>query len=82
MKDGQNITLNLPRALLNQVKRLAAKREVSISALLTQVLNDLVKDDRGYAAARIRLLAAMKNPKNLGTYGRPPCSRDELHERR
>jgi predicted transcriptional regulator len=81
MEKRQNITLNLPRQLLNRVKRLAAEREMSMSALMTEALNDLVKKDRGYAAARALSLAALRSPKNLGTYGRPPCSRDELHER-
>ncbi|MGE3885011.1 MAG: ribbon-helix-helix protein, CopG family [Vicinamibacterales bacterium] len=81
MADTQNVTLSLPRELLKRVKRLAADRDTSISALLSEALADLADEDRRYSAARKRALAAMKSARSLGTGGRRTWTRDELHER-
>ena len=81
MADTQNVTLSLPRQLLKRVRRLAADRETSISALLTEALADLADRDRRYAAARKQALAAMKGARSLGTGGRRSWTRDELHDR-
>lgn len=79
--DVQNITLSLPRALLKQIKRLAADRDTSVSALMTQALRRVAEEDRRYAAAQKRLVQAMRSARSLGTNGRPTWTRDELHER-
>jgi predicted transcriptional regulator len=79
--ERQNVTLSLPRQLLKRVKRLAADRETSVSALMVEALARLATEDRRYAAARKRALAAMKSARSLGTHGRGTWSRDELHER-
>jgi len=79
--DNQNITLSVPRALLKRVKRVAADRDTSVSALMTEALNRLADEDRRYSAARKRALAAMRSSRSLGTQGRRTWARDELHER-
>jgi hypothetical protein len=79
--DNQNITLSLPRKLLKQAKRVAADRETSVSALMTEALTRLADEDRRYSSARKRALAALRSPQSLGTHGRKGWSRDELHER-
>jgi hypothetical protein len=79
--DNQNVTLSLPRALLKRVKRVAADRETSVSALMTAALGRLADEDRRYAAARKRALAALRSPRSLGTQGRRTWSREALHER-
>jgi hypothetical protein len=79
--ETQNITLSLPRALLKRVKRVAADRDTSVSALMAEALRRLADEDRRYAAARKRALAALRLPRSLGTRGRQSWSRDELHER-
>lgn len=79
--DNQNITLSLPRKLLKQAKRVAADRETSVSALMAEALSRLADEDRRYAAARRRSLAALKSARSLGTQGRRNWSRDDLHER-
>jgi len=79
--DNQNITLSLPRKLLKQAKRVAADRDTSVSALMAEALGRLADEDRRYASARRRALAALRSAGSLGTEGRRTWSRDELHER-
>jgi hypothetical protein len=79
--DNQNVTLSLPRDLLRKVKRLAADRETSVSALMAEALAQLADDDRRYSAARRRALKAMASARSLGTRGRASWTRDDLHER-
>jgi predicted transcriptional regulator len=81
VSDNQNITLSLPRALLKRVKRVAADRDTSVSALMTEALDRLADEDRRYSAARKQGLAAMRTARALGTQGRRTWSRDQLHER-
>ena len=78
---NQNITLSLPRALLKRVKRVAADRDTSVSALMAEALDRLADEDRRYTAARRRALAAMKTARSLGTAGQRTWSRDDLHDR-
>lgn len=79
--DSQNITLSVPRELLKRVKRVAADRDTSVSALMAEALNRLADEDRRYSAARKRALAALQSRRSLGTQGQRTWSRDELHER-
>lgn len=67
--------------LLKRVKRLAADRETSISAMMTEALARLADEDRRYESARKRSIAAMRSARSLGTEGRRTWTRDELHER-
>lgn len=79
--ETRNITLSLPAELLRRIKRIAADRETSVSAMLTEALTRLADEDRRYSAARKRSLGAMQSALWLGTGGRRTWSRDELHER-
>lgn len=79
--ETQNITLSVPRELLRQIKRLAADRDTSVSALMTDALARLAVEDRRYAAARRRGLAALDDARSLGTGGRRTWTRDDLHGR-
>ena len=81
VSDNQNVTLSLPRKLLKQVKRVAADRDTSVSALMTAALARLADEDRRYSTARKNALAALRAPRSLGTGGRRSWSRDDLHER-
>ena len=81
MAEVQNVTLRLPRELLKRVKRLAAERDTSISALMAAALARLADEDRRYSTAQRRSLAALRAPLSLGTGGHTSWSRDELHER-
>lgn len=81
MAESQNVTLRMPRALLKRAKRLAADRDTSVSALMTEALAKLADEERRFSAARRRGRTALKASKSLGTHGRRTWSRDELHDR-
>ena len=74
-----NITLKLDKTLLREVKILAAEQQSSISRFLTEKLEEIVRERKGYEAARQRAVTRMRNARDLGFT--PPASRDELHER-
>jgi predicted transcriptional regulator len=74
-----NITLKLEKDLLRKVRVLAAERETSVSALLSDQLEQVLRERESYDAAKRRALARMKRASNLGYV--PPASRDEFYER-
>lgn len=80
MKDTQNVTLSLPKDLLRQIRRVAADRDTSISALMAEALTNLADGERRYSAARRRGLDALRRARSLGTGGRATWTRDELHD--
>lgn len=74
-----NITLKLDRDLLRKVRVLAAERDTSVSALLANQLEQVVRERDSYEKAKRRALHRMKRATNLGYT--PPASRDEFYER-
>jgi predicted transcriptional regulator len=76
-----NITLSLPKGLLRRIQILAVKRNTSVSALLTRMLEDLVSTEDAYDRARRRHLASLTRGSNLGTGGHATWTRDESHDR-
>jgi len=79
--ETQNITLTLPLAVLRQIKVIAAKRQISVSRLLTEELSNLIAREKGYARARARHLALLAQAPDLGTRGKVTVKREALHER-
>lgn len=79
--DHRNITLSLPQETLQKVKIIAVKRNTSVSALLREMLEDLVTSETGYRRAQQDFMALAEAGLDLGTAGQIPWSRDELHER-
>jgi predicted transcriptional regulator len=79
MNKKANITLKLDVDLLRAVKVVAAQRGTSVSALLTERLADIVRQEDLYEQAMKRSIARMKEGWALGW--KKPKSRDELHER-
>lgn len=73
-----NITLAIEPGLLKKARALAARRGLSVSALLAEHLRELVSTDAGYAAARRRAAALLQSPLSLGG---APLPRESLHER-
>ena len=74
-----NITLKIDKDLLRKIRIVAAENDTSVSALLSQHLENIVRDREGYEAAKKRALANLRRGFNLGYV--PAKSRDELHER-
>ncbi len=80
--EKQNITLSLPKVTLKKARMLALKEEKSLSALIRESLEERIRKDTGYKKAMEREITLMEKGFKLGTGGRRPCSREELHERR
>lgn len=79
--ETQNITLALPRQVLRQIKTIAARRNTSVSRLLTEQLEMIIAQEQGYAQARARHLALLDQAPDLGTGGQQRVKREALHER-
>jgi hypothetical protein len=78
---NQNITLSLPEEDLREARILAASRGTSVSQLLARMLRELVEQETGYARARDRSLARLREGMDLGTGGHISWSRDSVHGR-
>jgi predicted transcriptional regulator len=81
METTQNVTLAIPKDVLRKAKILAVQKNISLSALLTQTLADLVAHQEAYEQARQRNMALLKRGFDLGTQGQTPWKREDLHER-
>ncbi len=74
-----NITLKLDAELLREARVVAAEEGRSISGLLAERLEAIVRERRAYEQARRRALARLR--EGLDLQWTPPTSRDELHAR-
>ncbi len=75
----QNITLSLDKGILRKAKVLAARRETSISGLLSQQIETLVGQEEAYERARRDAMRLLEKGFHLGGAG--VVSREALHER-
>jgi hypothetical protein len=75
----RNVTLKLDAELLKHARVLAAEQGSSISRMLAEKLEEVVRERAGYDRARKRALARLRVGMDLGWMR--PASRDELHER-
>ncbi len=74
-----NITLRLDAELLKEARVVAAEEGQSMSALITERLESMVRERKAFEKARRRALARLRRGLELGWT--PPKSRDEIHER-
>lgn len=74
-----NVTLKLDADLIREARVMAAEEGRSISALLTDRLETMVRDRKAFDKARRRALARLR--EGLDLQWTPSGSRDELHER-
>ena len=74
-----NVTLKLDTGLLQEARMLAAAEGRSISALLTDRLEALVRERKAFERARRRAVARLH--AGIELRWTPPRSRDDLHER-
>ena len=79
--ETQNTTISLPKELLRKVKLLVVERGTSVSGLITQVLEEMIDEETGYANARQRQIQWFARGFDLGLNNGRPCRREELHER-
>jgi hypothetical protein len=74
-----NVTLKLDADLLREARVIAAENGSSISALLTDRLEAMVRERKAFDKARRRALSRLR--QGLDLRWTAPGSRDELHER-
>ena len=74
-----NITVSIDAKLAHEAKVLAARRGTSLSRLVSEKLEELVRYDIAYEAAMKMAITDMDNAPALGFNN--PVSRDEFHER-
>jgi hypothetical protein len=73
-----NVTLRVDRDLLREARILAAREGTSVSRLLAERLEELIRRHKDYETARRRALATLRKGFRLEW---KPVSRDTLHER-
>ena len=74
-----NITIIVESDLAQDARVLAARRGTSLSRLVAEQLELLVREDQVYAAAKRRALRRLKRGYDLGW--EKPANRDVLHDR-
>jgi hypothetical protein len=74
-----NITIKVESGLAQKAKVIAAQQGISLSRLVSEQLETLVREDQVFAAARQRALRQLKKGFDLGW--EKPESRNELHDR-
>lgn len=79
--EKQNITLSIRKDILQKVKILAVTQSTSVSALLTNLLEDIIAREEGYQTARQNHSWLLSQELDLGTSGSIDWTRDELHAR-
>ncbi|MCK4897343.1 MAG: hypothetical protein KAS38_01090 [Anaerolineales bacterium] len=79
--DKQNITLSIPKDVLQKIKLLAVKKGTSVSGLMAHVLEEIVAEEEGYQDSRLRHLALLEQGLDLGSKGSRSWTREDLHAR-
>ena len=79
--DKQNVTLSLPRSILRKAKKIAIDQDRSLSALMVELLTELVEREDQYAIAMRKHLALLDQETDLGTNGSIGWTRADLHKR-
>jgi hypothetical protein len=74
-----NITIKVEADLAYDAKVFAARHGISLSRLVSEQLETLVREDQVFAAARQRALLQLKKGFDLGW--EKPENRNELHDR-
>jgi len=75
----QNITLSIEKGILKKGKVLAARKDTSISKMLSDLLIRIVEREDQYEAARRSAMQNLKKGFHLG--GKITWGREELHDR-
>ena len=76
----QNITLSVDKPLLQRARVAAARRGISVSALLSDELRVAIESDSAYEQAKARALAVLVDAPALGNAR--IRNREALHDRK
>jgi hypothetical protein len=76
----QNITLSIEKDLIRKAKILAARKDTSVSKMLSEELARIITAEDLYESARKRATARLKKGVHLG--GKILPRREELYARR
>ena len=75
----QNITLSVDKDLIKKGKVIAAKKDTSVSKMLSEQLKQLVDDNEQYETAKRSALQTLKKGYHLG--GKITWKREDLYGR-
>ena len=75
----QNITLSVDKDLIKKGKVIAAKKDTSVSKMLSEQLKQLVHDNEQYETAKRSALQTLKKGYHLG--GKMTWKREDLYGR-
>ena len=75
----QNITLSIEKELIKKGKVIAARKDTSVSKMMSELLKEIVDRDDRFEAAKRNALNTLKKGFHLG--GRIAWKREDLHER-
>lgn len=75
----QNITLSIEKEIIKKGKIIAARKEMSVSSMMGDLLKEIVDKDERYEAAKRNALNILKTGFHFG--GRITWRREDLHER-
>jgi len=78
----RNLTLALPYPLVRKAKEMAVREDRSLNDYVREAIAEKIDRSSGYAKAKKRQLDSLERGLDLGTKGRSPATRDELHERK
>jgi len=76
----KNLLVRLEDETMRRATFLAARRSTSVSRLVADVIERLVRDGEAYEQARIEALADLASGHDLGSAGQLPL-REEAYER-
>ena len=77
--NSTSITIKVDSSLARDAKVFAARRGTSLSRLVAQQLERLVRGDQVYSATRRRALVRLRQGYDMGGDG--PLNREEVHDR-
>ena len=75
----QNITLSIEKELIKKGKLLAARKDISVSKMMGNLLRDVVYQHDRYEACKRNAISIMRKGLHLG--GRINWKREDLYER-
>lgn len=77
----KNVTLSLPESLMRRFKVFAAEKDKSMTALMTELIEQAMDSESARQAAARRFLNRARNAPALGTGGKITWKREDLYDR-